>query len=161
MMTGDIQDMALAEAYTKRADNMDFIGTFDKPVRDYDALQLTATQRPTKKSLLIASYTYSVQKANYAGLLSTETNQLDPNLTSLYDLPDLMANRYGNSPFDRPHNFKLDGFYQFDLKKAASSPRAPASAPSRASRTTRSARTTSTASTSRTSCRAARSRARR
>jgi outer membrane receptor protein involved in Fe transport len=118
MMTGDIQDMALAEAYTKRADNMDFIGTFDKPVRDYDALQLTATQRPTKKSLLIASYTYSVQKANYAGLFSTETNQLDPNLTSLYDLPDLMANRYGNSGLDRPHNFKLDGFYQFDLKTA-------------------------------------------
>ena len=118
MMTGDIQDMALAEAYTNRADNMDFIGTFDKPVRDYDALQLTATQRPTKKSLLIASYTYSVQKANYAGLFSTETNQLDPNLTSLYDLPDLMANRYGNSGLDRPHNFKLDGFYQFDLKKA-------------------------------------------
>jgi len=118
MASGDPQKMALAEVYNSRADNMDFIGTFDKPVRDYDALQLTATQRPTKKSLLIASYTYSVQKANYAGLFSTETGQLDPNITSLYDLPDLMANRYGNSGLDRPHNFKIDGFYQFDLKDA-------------------------------------------
>ena len=118
MMTGNAADADLAKAYTTRADNMDFIGTFDKPVRNYDALALTATQRPTKKSLLIASYTYSVQKANYAGLFSTETGQLDPNLTSLYDLPDLMANRYGNSGLDRPHNFKLDGFYQFDLKTA-------------------------------------------
>jgi hypothetical protein len=118
MMSGNEQDRALADAYNLRANNMDFIGTFDKPVRDYDALQLTATQRPTKKSLLIASYTYAVQKGNYAGLFSTETGQLDPNITSLYDLPDLMANRYGNTGLDRPHNFKVDGFYQFDLKTA-------------------------------------------
>ncbi len=104
--------------YNQRADNLDFIGTFDKPSRNYDALQVTATQRPTKRSLLLASYTYSVQKGNYAGLFSTETNQLDPNITSLYDLPDLMANRYGNSGLDRPHNLKLDGFYQFDLARA-------------------------------------------
>jgi hypothetical protein len=117
MMSSNPQDKALAEVYNTRADNMDFIKTYDKPIRDYDALQLTATQRPTKKSLLIASYTYSVQRANYAGLFSTETGQLDPNITSLYDLPDLMANRYGNSGLDRPHNFKIDGFYQFDLKQ--------------------------------------------
>ena len=117
-MTGNAQDMALADAYDLRADNMEFVGSFDKPIRDYDALQLTATQRPTKKSLLIASYTYSVQKGNYGGLFSTETDQLDPNITSLYDLPDLMANRYGNTGLDRPHNFKVDGFYQFDLKTA-------------------------------------------
>src|SRR5262249_55666811 len=35
----------------------------------------------------------------------------------LYDLPDLMANRYGNLGLDRPHNLKIDGFYQFDFKK--------------------------------------------
>jgi hypothetical protein len=51
-------------------------------------------------------------------LFSTETNQLDPNITSLYDLPDLMANRYGPLGLDRPHNLKIDGFYQFDLKQA-------------------------------------------
>jgi outer membrane receptor protein involved in Fe transport len=111
-------DMALASVYNERADNLDFVGTFDKPVRDYDAVQVTATQRPTKHSLLLASYTYSVAKGNIAGLFSTETGQLDPNITSLYDLPDLMANRFGNSGLDRPHNLKIDGFYQFDFKKA-------------------------------------------
>jgi hypothetical protein len=29
-----------------------------------------------------------------------------------------MANRYGPMGLDRPHNVKIDGFYQFDLKKA-------------------------------------------
>jgi hypothetical protein len=29
-----------------------------------------------------------------------------------------MANRYGYLGLDRPHNLKVDGFYQFDLKKA-------------------------------------------
>jgi hypothetical protein len=29
-----------------------------------------------------------------------------------------MANRYGALGLDRPHNLKLDGFYNFDLKKA-------------------------------------------
>ena len=59
-----------------------------------------------------------MSKGNYPGLFSTETGQLDPNITSLYDLPDLMANRYGPLGLDRPHNLKVDGFYLFDLKKA-------------------------------------------
>ena len=32
-------------------------------------------------------------------------------LTSMYDLPDLMANRYGATGLDRPHLFKVDGSY--------------------------------------------------
>jgi hypothetical protein len=66
----------------------------------------------------MASYTYAQSRGNYPGLFSTETGQADPNITSLYDLPDLMANRYGAMGLDRPHNLKVDGFYQFDLKKA-------------------------------------------
>ena len=115
---GGDENMALAEVYRNRAGLLDYVTRFDKPTRDYDALALTARQRPTKRSLLQASYTYAVSKGNYPGLFSTETGQLDPNLTSLYDLPDLMANRYGNLGLDRPHNLKIDGFYQFDLKKA-------------------------------------------
>jgi outer membrane receptor protein involved in Fe transport len=114
----DSQKQVLAEIYSSRAAQLAQVGKFDKPVRNYDALQFTVTQRPTSQSLVLASYTYSQSKGNYPGLFSTETAQLDPNLTSLYDLPDLMANRYGPLGLDRPHNFKLDGFYQFDLKKA-------------------------------------------
>jgi hypothetical protein len=107
-----------AELDQSRADQLRFVNRFDKPSRNYDALQFTATQRFTRNSLLLASYTYSVSKGNYPGLFSTETNQRDPNLTSLYDLPELMANRYGNMGLDRPHNLKIDGFYAFDLKTA-------------------------------------------
>ncbi|HKE18626.1 MAG TPA: hypothetical protein VKB80_27300, partial [Kofleriaceae bacterium] len=51
------------------------------------------------------------------GLFSQETNQLDPNLTSMYDLPELMANRYGDLGSDRPHLVKLDGFYRLDANE--------------------------------------------
>jgi hypothetical protein len=118
MATGRAEDAALAEVKLSRAAQLDAVSRFAKPIRNYDAIALTAVQRPTKRSLLQASYTYSVSKGNYPGLFSTETNQLDPNLTSLYDLPDLMANRYGNLGLDRTHNLKIDGFYQFDFKKA-------------------------------------------
>lgn len=118
MTSTDPVQKALGAVYASRAASLAGVGKLQKPERNYDALQITATQRPTKQSLLIASYTYSVSKGNYPGLFSTETGQLDPNLTSLYDLPNLMANRYGALGLDRPHNLKVDGFYAFDLKKA-------------------------------------------
>ncbi len=118
MGSSDPVQQALGEVYATRAKSLAAVGKLQKPIRDYDALQLTVTQRPTKQSLLIASYTYSMSRGNYPGLFSTETGQLDPNLTSLYDLPNLMANRYGSLGLDRPHNIKVDGFYAFDLRKA-------------------------------------------
>jgi outer membrane receptor protein involved in Fe transport len=112
------EDCALADEYYARAFNLSRIDAFDKPIRTYDAIQVTANQRFSKNALLLASYTFSRTFGNFPGLFSTETDQLDPNLTSMYDLQDLMANRYGPMGLDRPHNFKLDGFYQFDLKEA-------------------------------------------
>ena len=109
---------ALEQSLNQEAQSLRFIKNFDPPSRNYDAVTLRAEQRPSRQSLLIASYTYSVERGNYPGLFSTETNKLDPNITSLYDLPDLMANRYGPLGLDRPHNIKLDGFYQFDFKEA-------------------------------------------
>jgi hypothetical protein len=108
----------LSTALLQRASELSFVKNFDKPSRTYDAVALRVEQRPSRQSLLVASYTYSQTKGNYPGLFSTETNQLDPNITSLYDLPDLMANRFGPLGLDRPHNVKLDGFYQIDLKNA-------------------------------------------
>jgi hypothetical protein len=107
----------LAAALEQRSGALSFVKNFDTPSRNYDAVTLRAEQRPTKRSLLVASYTYSMERGNYPGLFSTETNQLDPNITSLYDLPDLMANRFGPLGLDRPHNLKIDGFYQFDVKE--------------------------------------------
>ena len=118
LASSDPAERALGQIYQGRIDSMRRIKNADKPTRTYDALQLTATQNPTKNSMIIASYTYSRSKGNYPGLFSTETGQPDANITSMYDLPELMANRYGPLGLDRPHNVKLDGFYLFDLKKA-------------------------------------------
>ncbi|HWM85755.1 MAG TPA: TonB-dependent receptor, partial [Kofleriaceae bacterium] len=98
-----------------KADAFEGVAIFDKPKRTYNALQITAERRFTKSFFLSASYTYSELRGNYPGLFSHETNQLDPNLTSMYDLPELMANRYGNLGADRPHLAKLDGFYRLML----------------------------------------------
>ena len=98
-----------------RADQLRRIKSFDPPSRDYDALTFTLDKRPTAHSLINASYTYSKERGNYPGLFSTETNQLDPNNSSQYDLPALLANRYGLLGLDRTHVLKLEGFYQLDL----------------------------------------------
>jgi hypothetical protein len=117
MASSDPQTQALGALNESRSQQLLATKKFAQPIRNYDGIQFTATQRPTKRSLLMASYTYSKSRGNYPGLFSTETGQADPNITSLYDLPDLMANRYGSLGLDRPHNVKIDGFYQWDLKK--------------------------------------------
>jgi outer membrane receptor protein involved in Fe transport len=111
-------DPTLKALYQSRAKQLRAVKNYDPPSRNYDALQLVVKKRPTGNSLLQATYTYSRAKGNYPGLFSTETNQLDPNITSQYDLPDLMPNRYGPSGLDRPHSVKVDGFYMFNFKKA-------------------------------------------
>ncbi|MDB4958313.1 MAG: TonB-dependent receptor plug [Myxococcales bacterium] len=93
---------------------------FDKPRRDYNALQFTLTRRFSKKLYIQGSYTYSRTEGNYPGLISYDNGQQDPNISSQYDLIELLANRVGPLPQDRPHYIKLDGYYTFDLKKAGS-----------------------------------------
>ena len=94
------------------------IRIFDKPIRRYDALQFTATRRFSKALYVQASYTYSRTVGNYPGLISYDNGQIDPNISSQYDLIELMANRQGPLPQDRPHYIKVDGYYTFDFKKA-------------------------------------------
>jgi len=118
LMAGSESDQHLASVIRSRADQLRAVKRFDPPIRNYDALQLTARTRPTPHGLLFATYTYARAKGNYPGLFSTETPQLDPNVSTQYDLPDLMPNRYGPSGLDRPHSLKVDGFYQLDLKSA-------------------------------------------
>jgi outer membrane receptor protein involved in Fe transport len=95
------------------------IRIFDRPRRDYNALQLTTRWR-TKQLYLQGSYTYSRVTGNYPGLISYDNGQVDPNISSQYDLIELLANRQGALPQDRPHYIKLDGYYLFDLRKQGS-----------------------------------------
>jgi outer membrane receptor protein involved in Fe transport len=94
------------------------IRLFDKPRRDYNALQFTLTRRFSKQLYVQGSYTYSRVLGNYPGLISYDNGQIDPNISSQYDLIELLANRIGPMRTDRPHYIKLDGYYNWDLKKA-------------------------------------------
>ncbi len=95
-----------------------YLNTFDTPQRDYNALQVTFSKRFSRQFMVQGSYTYSILRGNYPGLFSPDTGQLDPNATSQYDLAELLANRHGPLPFDRPHSFKVDGYYTFNLEQA-------------------------------------------
>lgn len=103
---------------TKQLNLYKGIRIFDKPRRDYNALEFTLTRRFSKKLYVQASYTFSKTEGNYPGLISYDNGQVDPNISSQYDLIELLANRVGPLPQDRPHYIKLDGYYTFDLKKA-------------------------------------------
>ena len=108
-------DPVRAELLRFQADQFEAVGEFDEPTRDYNAIEILAKKRFSKNVFGQASYTFSKTRGNFPGLFSPDTGQLDPNLTSMYDLPELMANRFGNLPQDIPHRFKLDGYYNFVL----------------------------------------------
>ena len=94
------------------------IRKFDKPVRNYNAIEATATKRFSKNFFMQGSYTYARITGNYPGLFSSDNGQVDPNISSQYDLIELLANRNGPLPQDQPHSFKIDGYYTFDFDKA-------------------------------------------
>jgi hypothetical protein len=94
------------------------IRTFDKPRRDYNAVEMTATKRFSRQFFIQASYTYSRAEGNFPGLYSADNGQVDPNISSQFDLIELLANRDGPLPQDRPHYIKFDGYYTVDFKKA-------------------------------------------
>src|SRR5262249_23536762 len=72
-------------------------------------------KRFSKNWLLQASYTYARTLGNYPGTYSPYNDQRDPNISSMFDLPDLLHNREGPLPQDIPHQLKLDGYYTFHL----------------------------------------------
>jgi TonB dependent receptor/Carboxypeptidase regulatory-like domain len=114
-MDGNTEVQAALE---KRLALFQAVRTFDKPTRDYHAVTLTAAKRFSKSFMVQASYTYSRLRGNYPGLFSPDTGQLDPNISSQYDLLELLGNRFGAQAADRPHNFKIDGYYTFDFADA-------------------------------------------
>ena len=88
---------------------------FPKPVRDYDGFTFKVGKNLSNNWLAQASYTYSQLRGNYAGLFRPENDQLDPNITSEYDLPTLMTNKKGLLPGDATHQVKLFGAYVFNF----------------------------------------------
>ena len=90
---------------------------FDKPRRDYNALELTAVKRVSKNFFVQTAYTYSRTTGNYPGLFNADTGSGLANAGTQYDLAELLANRDGPLPQDRPHYFRLDAYYNFDFER--------------------------------------------
>jgi outer membrane receptor protein involved in Fe transport len=88
---------------------------FPTAIRRYRAVEITATKRFSNHYQYVASYTWSKLNGNYEGLYRNDSGQLDPNITSLFDLPELLYNTNGRLNNDRPHQFKLDGSYDWDF----------------------------------------------
>ena len=112
--TDDSQERARLQ---KQLDLFRGIRRFDRPARNYHALEMTVSKRMSRGLFVQASYTFSRTEGNFPGSISYDNGQIDPNISSQYDLVELLANRRGPLPQDRPHSIKLDGFYRFDLGK--------------------------------------------
>jgi len=91
-------------------------GCFGRARRYYRALEFTATKRFTANYQFIASYVYSSVTGNYEGFYRNDNGQGLANLSTLFDIQSLLANKYGRLPNDRPHQFKFDGSYRTPWK---------------------------------------------
>lgn len=88
---------------------------FPKPERSYDGFTLKLSKLFSKNWMLSGSYTLSWLRGNYPGPYRPEDGQLDPGITSEYDLASLMANKKGYLPGDQRHSFKLYGAYAWNF----------------------------------------------
>ena len=88
---------------------------YDKPKREYKAIELSLEKKFSDHYQFSFSYVWSKLEGNYDGLYLFGYDQLDPNLTALYDFPEFNINSDGYLFQDRRHRFKLYGAYAFDF----------------------------------------------
>jgi hypothetical protein len=88
-----------------------YFAPWPKPERSYDAVTVELNKLFSNKWLAQASYTWSSLRGNYPGLFRWENAQLDPNITSEYDLPGLLGNKTGPLNGNRTHQIKVAGSY--------------------------------------------------
>ncbi|HPR64623.1 MAG TPA: TonB-dependent receptor [Thermoanaerobaculia bacterium] len=86
-----------------------------KASRIYRAVELSLKKRFSDNWQLYTSVLWSRNKGNYGGLFRQDNGQLDPFITSLFDLPQLMNGTNGLMPNDRTWQFKAYGSYRFDF----------------------------------------------
>jgi hypothetical protein len=90
-----------------------FGAPFDKPTRSYKALELTLQRAYTNNWHLNTSFVYAKANGNHEGLYMSGYDQLDPNITALYDIPSFLPNSTGRLRSDKPYQYKLYGAYTF------------------------------------------------
>jgi len=109
------ETLARAQA---RLDGYRSISTqYPKPRREYQGLVLTAQKRLSNRLSILANYTYARMLGNYPGTYDSVVDENLPNFSSQYDLQDMMKNRSGPLPNDRPHNVKFIGTYQQPVRQ--------------------------------------------
>jgi hypothetical protein len=110
--------------------------SFESPVHNYNAVELSANKRLAGKWSLISSYRWSRLTGNFEGFFRNDNGQSDPGITSLYDYPTndptyatigktqfgfvgdiryLGTAGTGPLPLDRTHDVKVYGTYAFDM----------------------------------------------
>ena len=104
-----VEDMSNDEANTYFIGNPGegIADTFPKAKRTYHAVTVSFVKTFSDLWLAQASYTWTQLRGNYDGLYRPETNQLDPNLNSTFDLKSLLLNNEGPLSADITHNIKV------------------------------------------------------
>ncbi|MEO8137641.1 MAG: TonB-dependent receptor, partial [Betaproteobacteria bacterium] len=92
-----------------------FGAPFDKPKRNYDAIELTLQRPLHDRWQLYSSFVYARARGNHEGLYMSGYDQLDPNINALYDIPSFIVNGVGRMRADKPFTFKMHGSYMFDF----------------------------------------------
>lgn len=108
--------------------------SFESPVHDYNAVEVTANKRLSRSWSLISSYRWSRLTGNFEGFFRNDNGQSDPGISSLYDYPTndptyaaiggsqfgyigdirfLGSAGNGPLPLDRTHDVKVYGTYGF------------------------------------------------
>ncbi|WP_437554965.1 TonB-dependent receptor [Sorangium sp. So ce367] len=118
-MNNVIEDMSRDEANTYFLGNpgKGIAKDFPEARRDYDALTLYFNKTFSDLWLAQVSYTLSYLRGNYPGLFKPETDQLDPNINTEFDLASLLVNRDGALPGDNTHEIKIYGAKAIELPK--------------------------------------------
>jgi outer membrane receptor protein involved in Fe transport len=91
-----------------------FGAPFDKPSRSYRALELSLQKHFSNRWHLNSSFVYAKANGNHEGLYMSGYDQLDPNITALYDIPSFLPNSDGRLRADKPYYFKVFTAYAFD-----------------------------------------------
>jgi hypothetical protein len=110
--------------------------SFEAPVHNYDAVELSANRRLSRNWSLISSYRWSRLTGNFEGFFRNDNGQSDPGISSLYDYPTndptytavgttqfgyagdirfLGTAGNGPLPLDRTHDVKVYGNYAFEM----------------------------------------------
>jgi outer membrane receptor protein involved in Fe transport len=92
-----------------------FGAQYDKPRRYYRALEFTLQRAKSDNWQLYSSFVYAKAKGNYEGLYISGYDQLDPNITALYDIPSFLPNAFGPLRSDKPFQFKVHSAYTFPM----------------------------------------------